>query len=74
MKSKLSKNQTGIQQNNSKVIQLLDLNELTNQEAEMITGGLNELVGSISVNWDTGGGTGGGTGSSGGTWCEANSK
>ncbi|MBD2195097.1 MULTISPECIES: hypothetical protein [Calothrix] len=60
MKSKLSKNQTVIQQNNSKVIDLSDLNELTNQEAEMITGGSYPPSGT------------GGTGSGSGTWFEGN--
>ncbi|BAY64801.1 hypothetical protein NIES22_49010 [Calothrix brevissima NIES-22] len=69
MKSKLSKNQTLIQQNNSKVIHLSDLNELTNQEAEMVTGGwLLDIPGS------GGGDSGGGNGSGGGIWCVITSK
>lgn len=61
MKSKLSKNQTVIQQNNSKVIDLSDLNELTNQEAEMVVGG-----------WDITPPPPPSGGSSGGTWFEVN--
>ncbi|BAY21974.1 hypothetical protein NIES2100_17370 [Calothrix sp. NIES-2100] len=78
MKTKLKQNQTETQKHNSKVMELSNLTELSDQEAELVIGGstsetlidsittlVQKIIGLVETCWGSGGT--GGSGSGGGT-------